>query len=116
MSRLIGPVCDCKNCYSSRRIHFIRNYIDVHCELAIYMAYIAEQAVRVNVQPVSAEISAVLWGTACLLCVGNALPLHLSFSSLWCCCVRYFADTTLYINFFRVSWRYTSREPHTLHA
>ncbi|QXV79591.1 hypothetical protein bas21_0079 [Escherichia phage GottfriedDienst] len=51
--------------------------------------HIAEQAVRVNVQPVSVEISAALWGTACSLCVGNALPLPLSFSSLWCCCVRY---------------------------
>lgn len=89
MSRIIGSVCDCKICYSPKRIHFIRNYIDVYHELAIYMAHIAEQAVRVNVQLVSVEISADFWGTARSLCVGNALPLPLSFSSLWCCCVRY---------------------------
>lgn len=89
MSQLIGPVCDCKIRYSSKQIYFIRHYIDVYRELAIYMAHIAEQAVRVNVQLVSVEISAAFWGTARSLCVSNALPLPLSFSSLWCCCVRY---------------------------
>ena len=40
MSQLIGPVCDCKIRYSSKRIYFIRHYIDAYCELAIYMARI----------------------------------------------------------------------------
>lgn len=65
--------------------------------------HIAGQAVRVNVQPVSVEISAAFLGTACLLCVGNALPLPLSFSSLWCCCVRYFCGhNSLYKLFPRI--------------
>ncbi|QXV79592.1 hypothetical protein bas21_0080 [Escherichia phage GottfriedDienst] len=40
MSRLIGPVYDCKICYSSRRIYFIRYYINVYRELAMYVACI----------------------------------------------------------------------------
>lgn len=40
MSRLIGPVCDCKICYSSKRIYFIRHYIDAYRELAVYVARI----------------------------------------------------------------------------